>query len=319
MKRTLYAVTALLALLMLSASGCAGVKSSRTSSAEATEAVAGGKPPAAAEVRLVVSRDFGGRVLTDVTVPAGQGMSVMRLLAEHAKVDTGYGGQFVSGIDGLRSSFGSVAGAQAADWFYWVDGVMADVGAEAWRLHGGETVWWDYHRWAGAMFIPMSLDAFPAPFTGKALAVVSDFSGGDVVQRWASGVGLTLGQAQTLAQPPAAAGLVLATGAQAEATSWLRDILARGPAQGVFAKTQAGQVLALSPDGSKATPVAAVAFATRGPQTPEEPLLIVLGDTPQDISDLLAALQPSATAHRVAVALPVGAPGLVALPGAGTP
>ena len=54
---------------------------------------------------------------------------MMRLLAENTTVDTGYGGQFVSGIDGLRSTFGSVSSADAADWFYWVDGVMADVGA----------------------------------------------------------------------------------------------------------------------------------------------------------------------------------------------
>ena len=66
-------------------------------------AAAAGHRPAAAEVRLVVTRDFGAKVLVDTVAPWKKGMNVMRLLAEHATVDTGYGGQFVSGIDGLRS------------------------------------------------------------------------------------------------------------------------------------------------------------------------------------------------------------------------
>ena len=81
-----------------------------------------------------MSRDFGATVMVDALAPAKQGLDVMRLLAEHATVDTSYGGQFVSGINGVRSTFGGVSRATAADWFYWVDGVMADVGADDWKL-----------------------------------------------------------------------------------------------------------------------------------------------------------------------------------------
>jgi hypothetical protein len=55
---------------------------------------------------LVVTRDFGASVLVDTVAPWKKGMNVMRLLAEHATVDTGYGGQFVSGVNGLRSRSG---------------------------------------------------------------------------------------------------------------------------------------------------------------------------------------------------------------------
>ncbi|HJW74399.1 MAG TPA: DUF4430 domain-containing protein, partial [Thermoleophilia bacterium] len=160
------ALLTLAALLVIVGAGCAGVRAD-----SASPSAAAGHRPAAAEVRLVVTRDLGASVLVDIVAPATDGLTVMRLLAEHTTVDTGYGGQFVSGINGLRSTFGSVSSAAAADWFYWVDGIMADVGADAWKLHSGETVWWDYHRWAGAMFIPVTLDAFPAPFAGHPLRI----------------------------------------------------------------------------------------------------------------------------------------------------
>ena len=133
------ALVAALAFVMLVLSGCAGVKT------DDDDAAVAGRTPGADEVRLVVSRDFGTEILRDVVAPAGEGLDVLRLLAEHADVETGYGGRFVNGIDGLESSFGGGGSADAADWFYWVDGEMAGVGADEWKLQGGETVWWDYH------------------------------------------------------------------------------------------------------------------------------------------------------------------------------
>ena len=51
---------------------------------------------------------------------------------------------------------------------------MAGVGAADYQLHGGETVWWDFHQWAHAMSIPATLSAFPAPWKGRPLDVVTD-------------------------------------------------------------------------------------------------------------------------------------------------
>ncbi len=150
--------------------GCTGMRGKQPA------ATVTGHPPSSSEVRLVVSRDFGATVMVDVLAPAKQGLDVMRLLAEHTTVDTSYGGEFVSGINGVRSTFGGVSTAAAADWFYWVDGIMADVGAADWKLSGGDTVWWDYHRWAGAMVLPATLDAFPVPWDRAPLAVTADAS-----------------------------------------------------------------------------------------------------------------------------------------------
>ena len=249
----------------------------------------------------------------------------MRLLAEHATVDTGYGGQFVSGIDGLRSTFGSVSSADAADWFYWVDGVMADVGADAWRLRGGETVWWDYHRWAGAMFIPVSLDAFPAPFAGHPLRVAStDPAGlGAPIVAWLQSAGLRTASQQTpdgsslSASPPRTWAVIAATPDAALRLPWLRTILDYGPSSGVFVKVAGGRILPLAASGAAGTPAAGVAFATANPARPEAKLLVLLVDGPQDLPALLNGLTPESLAHHVAVYLPSGATSLARAPDGG--
>ena len=316
-RRRAGALLVLPVLLAAAASACAGVRSEATASAAAA-----GHRPAAAEVRLVVTRDFGATVLVDTVAPWKKGMTVMRLLAEHATVDTGYGGQFVSGIAGVRSTFGSVSSADAADWFYWVDGIMADVGADAWKLHGGETVWWDYHRWAGAMFVPVTLDAFPAPFAGHAVGVQSsDAQGlGAPTLDWLITAGLHPATGQTPAgaslgaTPPSGWAVVVATPGAALRTPWLRMILESGPASGVFVKVEGDQILPLTASGSTGAPAAGAAFAAANPARPESKLLVVLVDRPEDLPALLDGLTPEVMAHRVAVFRPGGEPAPAALP-----
>ena len=84
----------------------------------------------------------------------------MRLLRSRFDVETRYGGRFVQTIDGLegRGSGGTV------DWFYFVNGVEADVGAAEYELSPGDRVQWDYRRWDAAMRVPAIVGAFPEPF-----------------------------------------------------------------------------------------------------------------------------------------------------------
>jgi hypothetical protein len=85
----------------------------------------------------------------------------MRFLQREAKVDTRYGGRFVQAIDGIRSTS---SGGRRKDWFYYVNGIEADVGAADKDLHSGDHVWWDYHDWGTAMRVPAVVGAFPEPF-----------------------------------------------------------------------------------------------------------------------------------------------------------
>jgi hypothetical protein len=115
------------------------------------------------DVRLTVTRDFGLTNLlraTETSLPDNE--TVMRFLQRRAqKVDTRYGGRFVESVDGLGSSN---AGGRREDWFYYVNGIEADVGAAEYELTGGDRVWWDYRDWNTAMRVPAVVGSFPEPF-----------------------------------------------------------------------------------------------------------------------------------------------------------
>jgi hypothetical protein len=112
--------------------------------------------------RLLVTRDFGERrVLSATEDPIESGETVMRLLLRNARIETRYGGRFVNVVNGISSK---TKGAQRLDWFYYVNGIEADVGAAERKVHGSDRVWWDYHDWTGVMRVPAVVGSFPEPF-----------------------------------------------------------------------------------------------------------------------------------------------------------
>ena len=303
MMRRILAAAAALALLLLA--GCAGVRSSEPSAA------ASGRPPGGDEVRLIVSRDFGASILTDVTAPAAADLSVMRLLAENTTVETQYGGGFVQSIDGLASTYGSVADADAKDWFYWVDGIMADMGAGDYVLTGGETVWWDHHSWARAMYLPVAVGAFPAPWTGGDLPVMTD---GDTaaLQAWAADNGLTLGATERLGERPPAAGIVVASAAQAQETPWLRERIAGADGGVRLVDLRDAGIHLRALDGTAGPVAAGACLALPNPDDGARPLLLLLVQDADALDPLLASLTPASLSAHLAVAAVDGA--LVPLP-----
>jgi Domain of unknown function (DUF4430) len=114
------------------------------------------------EVSLTVTRNFGlERVGEGTTEGANEGDTVMRLLQGSYDVDTRYGGGFVQEIDGVA---GGREDGRLVDWFYYVNGIEAPVGAAERQLAAGEQVWWDHHPWEAAQRIPAVVGAYPEPF-----------------------------------------------------------------------------------------------------------------------------------------------------------
>ncbi|MFA9400154.1 MAG: DUF4430 domain-containing protein, partial [Acidobacteriota bacterium] len=127
---------------------------------------------------MLVTRDYGREVLAE---QAGyrltESSSALRMLDETVDIETRYGGGFVQSVDGLS---GGTEGGRRSDWFYSVNGVVADRGAAEYRVDGGDLVWWDYRDWTDATEIGAVVGAFPAPMTdgydGKAWPVRVDCS-----------------------------------------------------------------------------------------------------------------------------------------------
>jgi hypothetical protein len=112
--------------------------------------------------RLLVTRDYGARQMASATEdPIEPGETAMRILMRNARVKTRYGGRFVNAVDGVASSNG---GGRRSDWFYYVNGIEADVGAAEHDLSPGDRVWWDYHEWSEVMRVPAVVGSFPEPF-----------------------------------------------------------------------------------------------------------------------------------------------------------
>jgi len=217
---------------------------------------------------LRVTRDFGATLLRSSAVArVRDGQTVMRLLEAKHAVETRYGGRFVESIDGLSAS----ARAGRRDWFYFVNGIEAGVGATERELAVGDVIQWDYHRWDAAMRIPAIVGAYPEPFVhgadGKRIPTRLECGSGDElacreVERRLSGVGVRVTRA--LLASAGGSGLlrvIVARWAQARRVR-AAATLARGPStSGVFARfrpggaeiellDEAGQIARAAPRGS---------------------------------------------------------------------
>jgi hypothetical protein len=117
----------------------------------------GEEAPGEGQATLWVTRDRGAQVMLNTSVSAG--ISAMEALRRKADVETTYGGRYVQAIDGVEGSLGS-----RRDWFYYVNGYEADIGAADYELHDGDVVWFDYRGWADEMRVPVVVGAFPEPF-----------------------------------------------------------------------------------------------------------------------------------------------------------
>ena len=156
--RRLRCLTALLALLgvvtLCSASGCS--PSGTDGEPAPHQAVSVGSAPA--QVRLLATMDFGEHALFDVTVGLEAGTTAMQALHSVADVATSYGDCFVDSINGVGAT------QQQGDWFYFMNGIMANSGACDYVLHDGDVEWWDYHDWSFRQNVSATLGCFPAAF-----------------------------------------------------------------------------------------------------------------------------------------------------------
>ena len=272
---------------------------------------------------LTVTRDFGARAVgTGAASPIPGGETVMRMLQRDFDVETRYGGGFVQRINGIA---GGRQDGRPVDWFYYVNGILAEDGAAAHKLGAGDDVWWDHHDWSASADVRAVVGAFPEPFLsgvgGKRLPVRLDCAA--AAQDACDEVAERLGRVGVEAGRSAAGGfggeglLRIKVGVWADLR---RDAAVRrleeGPrASGVYARPSAvGDAIALlDPEGRTVRTLDAgsglVAATKLGG---EAPTWVVTGTDAVGLAAAAAQLDRDALADRFAIALEDGRP--VALP-----
>jgi Domain of unknown function (DUF4430) len=268
---------------------------------------------------LTVTRDFGTReVGTGSVDPLPGGETAMRMLQRDFEVETRYGGGFVQEINGIA---GGREDGRPVDWFYYVNGILADDGAAAHKLSGGDDVWWDHHDWGASADVRAVVGAFPEPFRsgvdGKRLPVRLDCA--DAAAGACDEVAERLSEAGVKAGRSAAAGFGGEGVLRVKVGVWSdlrRDPAVRqleeGPrASGVYARLNAAgdELELLDPEGETVRTLGAgsgLVAATR--LSGEAPTWLVTGTDAVGLAAAAAQLEEEALDDRFAIAVEDGRP-----------
>jgi hypothetical protein len=79
------------------------------------------------EARVIVTRNFGQELLLDTSLILSKNINAMDALKNVAQVETAYGGGFVNDINGISSKYKGI-NSEPVDWFFYVNGIMANYG-----------------------------------------------------------------------------------------------------------------------------------------------------------------------------------------------
>jgi hypothetical protein len=152
MKKIIKILITLITLITIT-SGCSDPENDGTVNTEG--------PPL---VILTITQNYGRDIIFKEEVKIKENYTVLDVLNENVDLGTDYGGGFVSSIEGIESTFGGPSGIKE-DWFYYINGICADVGAVDYELADGDEIWWDYHKWEGMNSANSSVvGMYPEPF-----------------------------------------------------------------------------------------------------------------------------------------------------------
>jgi hypothetical protein len=273
-------------------------------------------PPA---VRLVVTRDFGSRVLSrSGSLKAGSNETVLGLLQAHDAVIAGSSPYFVQSIAGVSAGR---QGGRSLRWFDYVNGVAVAKRLANTTVNPGDHVWWDLN--GASREVPAVVGSYPEPFLngleGKRLPVRIECASAS-----GSACKTVISRLRALSVPAAVS--AIGSGAAPETlrvmvAPWagLEGVLAQelegGPElSGVYARfSQRGRRLELL--DQQGTPTQTLTSGTgliAALLAPKEaPVWVITGTDESGVDRAAHALDEATLANRFAVALtPSGALGL---------
>ncbi len=263
------------------------------------------------DVSLAVTRDFGTRPVLSVTqqhVPGSE--TVMRMLQRSSRVTTRYGGGFVESINGLSGT------SNRRDWFYYVNGVQASVGAAQTAVHRGDRIWWDLHDWSATESIPAVVGSFPEPFVhgvgGKRLPTALECAPDvqpacDRVAAALRAVGVPTAS-QLLGTGSGTDSLAVLVGTWSDLRgSIAASLVEHGPStSGIYAKFAGpggSSLQLLDPRGRVARTLAAGSGLIAASAQSSQPTWLITGTDPAGVAAAARSLTPASLEHRFALAV----------------
>lgn len=253
-------------------------------------------PKPQGQLLLSVTHNFGSSNVFNQNVAVGDGQSLIDLMREHFDVETAYGGGFVNSINGTKSAYTdkSVFTRKKIDWFYYSNGSVGAIGADALQPKPGDTIWWDYHAWSGqGSSTPCVVGAYPHPFTtgynGATPGTVIYYSGqhADDANRLAQGLrNQGAGNVSTAAYADgnilhsSKNVIVLGTWSELSGQSAMGEVFGEPARTGVYAKFDGDSVTALNYTGKSGGRTGQGAILATGQGSGEtSPTWLVLGST----------------------------------------
>lgn len=112
---------------------------------------------------VLVTRDFGKELILERDIEIHSGDTALSVLQAAVDIETKYGGGFVSSINGISSEYSGKSGKNE-DWFFYINGISANVGAGDYTLSPGDVEHWDFHDWSYHQLIPAIIGDYPQPF-----------------------------------------------------------------------------------------------------------------------------------------------------------
>jgi hypothetical protein len=207
------------------------------------------------EATVVVTRDFGKELILEEEVELEPGTNAMAALQAVADVETKYGGGFVQAINGISSEY---EGGSQRDWFYYINGIALNLGAQDYTLQDGDVEHWDFRHWSYLQFVPAIIGDFPQPFLSKLkpTAVVYEEFFSKEAQGLAEKLGdwgvaevITISDEQLSEETKEASNLVIIAGLENELISELNEVHKK---LGFFAILQQDKIIVLDGGGNLA-------------------------------------------------------------------
>lgn len=116
-----------------------------------------------ATIVIYATTNFGKSILFSKELTIEGGESAMDVLNEVADITCIYGGGFVESINGVKSQYAGGEG-EKKDWFYYINGMLASVGATQYKLYSGDIEHWDFHDWRLDGMVTAIIGDYPEPF-----------------------------------------------------------------------------------------------------------------------------------------------------------